>query len=67
MSLRRMLDLKYDYELQRNRLLYEGTWLDIATCPDYIAADTFFTMTSYATMTRLPGEVGEGSKLDDDQ
>jgi hypothetical protein len=66
LSLRSSLKLEYDSSLQRNRLLHDGTWLDIASCSEQLGADRFLTMTSHATMTRLPGELGEGSKLDDD-
>lgn len=66
MSLRSSVELKYDPHLQRNTVMHNGEWLDVASVGDHIAADTLLTMTSFATMTRLPGEVGEGSKLDDD-
>jgi hypothetical protein len=61
-----LLELSYDPELQRNRIRFQGEWIDSARCPDHISADTLLTMTSHATMTRQSGEVGEGSKLDDD-
>lgn len=66
LTLRNVVGIRYDASLQRNRILYDGDWIDVTSSNDRLPADSFLTMTHHATMTRLPGEVGEGSKLDDD-
>ena len=58
--------LEYDREMQRNRMMVDGMWIDVVDAASELAAETLMTRTNGATMTAFPP--GSGNyKLDDDK